>query len=379
MAYKEILHMKITCSTEHLRKTLQAVQRAVASKGILPVLSNVLFTTHEDLEGYLKIVGTDLEIGVESQLEINKIEKLNITIPAKKLFEIVSKFPDDTIHFEFRENGSVDLLGEKLKFNLNTLPADDFPRLPYVNRETQFAIGLHDFCQAIRQTTFATATDTAKSILTGVNVNLENGQIRLAATDGYRLAVRQLVLQEKIQQSLNVIIPKRTLVELERLVKQDDRDILGMSVTESHVLFESEGKVLTSRLIEGKYPDYTKILPKYFSRKVWLETKPFLNAVERVAIMASEQTHVVSFNIQSDDLIITAGAEQGKATESIDIKSEGEPLNINFNANYLMDVLKIFADDASHILLQLNSEIQPAVIQSVDNDDYVCMLMPIKP
>jgi len=371
--------MKITCSTEHLRKNLQAVQRAVANKGILPVLSNVLFTSLHDSDGHIKVIGTDLEIGVESRLEIGAAEKINITIPAKKLFEIVNKFPDETIHFDFHENGSVDLIGEKLKFNLNTLPADDFPRLPHVNRETQFSLGLSDFCQAIRQTTFATATDTAKSILTGVNVQLDNGQLRLAATDGYRLAVRQLVLHDNSPQALNVIIPKRTLVELERLIKQDEREMVGMSVTDSHVLFESDGKVLTSRLIEGKYPDYNKILPKSFGRKVWFETKPLLSAVERVAIMASEQTHVINFDIQASELIITAGAEQGKARESIEVKTEGEPLNISFNANYLMDVLKIFAEDASHSLLQLNSEIQPAVIHSVDNDDYVCMLMPIKP
>lgn len=371
--------MKITCSTEHLKKNLQAVQRAVANKGILPVLSNVLFTSLHDSEGYIKVIGTDLEIGVESRLEIGTNEKINITIPAKKLFEIVNKFPDETVQFDFHENGSVDLIGEKLKFNLNTLPADDFPRLPHVNRDTQFSLGLSDFCQAIRQTTFATATDTAKSILTGVNVQLENGQLRLAATDGYRLAVRQLTLQDDSKQTLNVIIPKRTLVELERLIKQDERENVGMSVTDSHVLFESDGKVLTSRLIEGKYPDYNKILPKSFGRKVWFETKPLLNAVERVAIMASEQTHVINFDIKMNELIITAGAEQGKAREVVEVKSEGEPLNISFNANYLMDVLKIFAEDASHSLLQLNSEIQPAVIHSVDNDDYVCMLMPIKP
>ncbi len=135
--------MKITCSTEHLRKNLQAVQRAVANKGILPVLSNVLFTSLHDSEGHIKIIGTDLEIGVESRLEIGSAEKINITIPAKKLFEIVNKFPDETVHFDFHENGSVDLIGEKLKFNLNTLPADDFPRLPHVNRDTQFSLGCH--------------------------------------------------------------------------------------------------------------------------------------------------------------------------------------------------------------------------------------------
>ena len=371
--------MKMTCSTEHLRKTLQSVQRSVASKGILPILSNVLFSTADDNQACLRVIGTDLEIGIQSLLEIQNSEKIHITIPAKKLFEIVNKFPDEVIHLDFQENGSVNLLGEKIKFNLNTLPAHDFPKLPHLNQEFIFSLQLSEFCQAIRQTTFATATDAAKSILTGVNVQLEQNILSLAATDGYRLAVKHLTLNETNNHRLNVIIPKRTLVELERLIKQSEKNLVNLSITDSHILFETEDKILTSRLIEGKYPDYNKILPKKFTRKVLLETKNFLNAVERVSIMASEQTHVVTFQIQANELVVMAGAEQGKANEVLDIQLEGEPLEISFNANYLMDVLKVFAEDATHIALQLNSEIQPVVIQSVDNDDYVCMLMPIKP
>jgi DNA polymerase-3 subunit beta len=371
--------MKITCLTENLKKTLQAVQRAVASKGVLPVLSNVLFVTDEASEGALKIVGTDLEIGIEGLVEANASASVRITLPARKLFEIVNKFPNDKIHFAFKENGSVDLLGEKLSFNLNTLPATDFPKLPQMNPERRTELGLQEFCQAIRQTTFATAGDSAKTILTGVSLSVKGNQLRLAATDGYRLAVRNIPLPTEMN-AVDVIIPRRTLIELERLLKQDAQETFFMATSEnSHILFESAGKVLTSRLIEGKYPDYNKILPKQFERKVWIDTRAFLEAVERVAIMASEQTHVVSFDIQPGEMTISAGAEQGQARETLEIKCEGEPLSISFNANYLIDVLRIFAEDSPHLLLQMNSEIQPVVAKSPDSDDYVCMLMPIKP
>lgn len=370
--------MKINCQTEDLRKTLQSVQRAVASKGIIPVLSNILLSTKQESGHFLRLVGTDLEISVESRLEAQVNQPVHITIPAKKWVEIVNKFPDDEIEFEFRPDGSVILSGKKISFHLNTLPADDFPRLPQIQREQVIELNLLDFCQAIRQTYFAAATDSAKTILTGINLQLHAGTLKLAATDGYRLAIKQLNLQQDVR-LLTAIIPRRTLLELEKLIKQDEQETLLMSISGNHILFESQDKILTSRLIEGKYPDYNKILPKQFERKVWLDTKAFLLAVERVSIMASEQTHIVNFQIESSNLIISAGAEQGRAQEEVEIKLEGEPLSISFNAQYLIEVLRTFVEDCSHILLQLNSEVQPVVVSAVDNDDYLCMLMPIKP
>ncbi|MEZ0374756.1 MAG: DNA polymerase III subunit beta, partial [Candidatus Sericytochromatia bacterium] len=233
--------MKITCQTEDLKKTLQAVQRAVASKGILPVLSNVLLTTDSDSGRFLKLVGTDLEIGIETRLEAEVSEAIHTTLPAKKWFEIVSKFPDEAITLEFKSDGTVTLIGQKLTFHLNTLPADDFPRLPQVQRDKVIELNLLEFSQAIRQTCFAAATDSAKTILTGVNVQIQAGQLKLAATDGYRLAVRQLTLAGD-SPSATAIIPRRTLLELEKLVKQDGQETLLMSLAENHVLFESQDK-----------------------------------------------------------------------------------------------------------------------------------------
>lgn len=370
--------MKVTCQTEDVKKTLNAVQRAVASKGILPVLSNVLLSADAAQANFLKMVGTDLEIGIESRFEAQVPEPLQITLPAKKLVEIVNKFPDESLTFDFSEKGQVALLGKNIAFSLNTLPADDFPKLPQVQRENLLALESADFCRAIRQTGFAAATDAAKTILTGINLQIEGNEVRLAATDGYRLAVRQLTLQQEFP-AHRFIIPKRTLVELEKLIKQDDQDTLLMSFSDAHILFESADKVVTSRLIEGKYPDYNKILPKNFQRKAWVETRTFLSAVERVAIMSSEQTHVISFALNTGEMTVSAGAEQGKAQESLPLKLEGDPLSISFNAQYLIEVLRTYAEDSAHLLIQMNSEVQPVVFSAVDNDDYVCMLMPIKP
>lgn len=368
--------MKITCKTDDLKKVLNAVQRAVASKGILPVLSNILLSSEESTGQYLKLSGTDLEIGIEAQLDAEISTPVHTTVPAKKLFEIVNKFPEEQIQLDFSAGDRVELSGDKLLFQLNTLPADDFPQLPQRQQEQVLELNLLAFAQAIRQTAFAAAIDSAKTILTGINVQVFANEVKLAATDGYRLAVRTIPLMQTTE-PFQVIIPKRTLVELEKLIKQDEQETVLFSLSQNHIIFESQDKRLTSRLIEGKYPDYNKILPKQFERKVWIETRPFLAAVERVAIMASDQTHVVSFQIQTDTMVVSAGTDQGKAQEELRIKSEGEPLNISFNAQYLIEVLRTYAEDSSHLLLQLNSEVKPVVISSVDSDDYLCMLMPI--
>lgn len=368
--------MKITCKTDDLKKVLNAVQRAVANKGILPVLSNILISSEQSTGQYLKLSGTDLEIGIEAHLDAELLAPVHTTVPAKKLFEIVNKFPDESIQLHFSDSNKVELSGHKLLFQLNTLPAEDFPKLPQRQQEQVLEMNLLAFAQAIRQTSFAAAIDSAKTILTGINVQVLAHEMKLAATDGYRLAVRTIPLAQETE-PFQLVIPKRTLVELEKLIKQDEQETLLMSISQNHIIFESQDKRLTSRLIEGKYPDYNKILPRQFERKVWIETRPFLAAVERVAIMASDQTHVVSFQIQTDKMIVSAGTEHGKAEEEMDIKSEGEPLNISFNAQYLIEVLRTYAEDSSHLLLQLNSEVKPVVVSSVDNDDYLCMLMPI--
>lgn len=368
--------MKITCKTDDLKKVLNFVQRAVANKGILPVLSNILLSSEQSTGKYLKLSGTDLEIGVEAQLDAEITAPVHTTLPAKKLFEIVNKFPEDHIQLDFSASDKVELSGKNLLFQLNTLPADDFPRLPERQHEQVLELNLLAFAQAIRQTAFAAAIDSAKTILTGINVQVFPHEVKLASTDGYRLAVRSIPLTQTVE-PFQMIVPKRTLVELEKLIKHDEQETVLLSFSQNHIIFESQDKRLTSRLIEGKYPDYNKILPKQFERKVWIETRPFLAAVERVSIMASDQTHVVSFQIQTDKMIVSAGTEQGKAQEETPIKSEGEPLNISFNAQYLIEVLRTYAEDSSHLLLQLNSEVKPVVVSSVDNDDYLCMLMPI--
>lgn len=370
--------MQITCLTEELRKNLQIVQRAVANKGVLPVLSNVLITTDDSAEELLKIVATDLEIGIETSLTANVEGQIHTTIPARTLTEIVNKFPDKKLQINFDESGTAKLVGEKSNFKLNTLSPEDFPQLPRANGSGFLSLNTRDFSQAIRQTIFATATDASKNILTGIYMEVKEGQVKLGATDGYRLAERKIE-SEQGGDNMAVIIPSRTLAELEKLLKQSSQENFQMACKGNQVIFQLDGKVLTSRLIEGKYPDYTKILPKEFDKTALLDTKLFLDAVERAAIMASEQTHVISLELQANEMTISAGAELGQAKESLEIQYEGESLSINFNARYLIDALKILLEDMPTLLFQFNGEVQPAVLKGLNEDNYVCMLMPIKP
>lgn len=374
--------MNISCSTDNLKKALQATLKAVSNKAVLPVLNNLLVTNQNVAGGYLKLVATDLEIGIEVLIEANSPEVFSMTLPAKKLAEIVGKLPDKEIQFTSSKSGVVQLLGideSKASFSLPTLPADDFPILPQPDAQQIIELNTHIFAQAIRQTSFATSLDTAKSILTGVSLQAKANQLKMAATDGYRLAVRSLDIAT-VENLLDIIIPKRSLVELEKLLKQNTQETFSMSCSGNYVIFELEHKVLTSRLIEGKYPDYSKILPKTFDKKAWLDTKVFLERVELAATIASEQNHVISFDIQPDKMVISAATAEGQGGKvPLEIKYEGEPITISFNANYLIDVLRTFAEDCPTLCLMLNGETQPVVLQGLNDDSYSCMLMPIKP
>ncbi|MEK6809562.1 MAG: DNA polymerase III subunit beta, partial [Nanoarchaeota archaeon] len=257
-------------------------------------------------------------------------------------------------------------------------PADDFPSLPSPNSEEQIILETKQFSKAIRQTAFATATDASKSVLTGVYMSAKGKQVKLAATDGYRLAERTITVK-KITNDLEVIIPRRTLIELDRLLKQTKVDTFALSSSVNQIIFQLPGKQLSSRLIEGKYPDYTKILPKHFESNALVDTKLFLDAVARVAVSAPKKNHVVSLELTNNEMILMAGTELGQSKESLEIQYEGKELMIDFDALYLIDALKIFLKDAPALSFMLNGQVQPAVLKGLNDDTYVSMLMPVKP
>lgn len=362
--------MQIVCAKDNLGRALSAVQRAVSSRGLLPILSNVLLSV-KDQSIYL--VATDLEIGIRTRLDGEVKGVGDITLPARPLSDLVSKLPSADIEVSYDEGeAQTKLLCGRSRYSLFSLPATDFPTLPEAGDAE--VLQAAPVLQAIRQTVFATSTDAAKSVLGGVRFQLTGGFLELAATDGYRLAVRRIPVES--QADVSMTLPARILSELVRLAGGEES--LALSKVGQQVVFSFGDKLLSSRLLEGQYPDYRKIIPQAFERQAVLPRAEFLAAVERAAVLASDRTNILRLRFGPGELVIQADTpDVGQASEVMECQLKGDALEINFNAKYLADALRHLEGDV--VQFDLGGSINPALLRTVGDDDYLCMLMPIRP
>ena len=407
--------MQVICTKENLNKGLNAVNKAVATKIIMPVLSNILFNATP--EGLI-LTATDLEIGVEVIVEAEIQEKGSITLPAKLLTEIISKLPeapkivkkegegDDKFEKRLKseeekykiklilneDKSSMHISCAKSDYHLQTLPAEDFPSIPRISGEKTIALIKDSLSQAIKQTKFSTSTEVNKGILNGIHLRVREDKFEMVATDGYRLSMKTWSEPEnkkgKIAE-LDVTIPYKSMAEFERILHSCDDSEIHFAMVGNHAVFQMKNKLFSSRILEGTYPDYNKIIPKVFERKIKINKQEFLSAVERVAVVASEITNVIKviLNPEAQEMAIKVDkADLGSGVEIVEIECDkSSEININFNARFLIDALRIL--DGSHIIFALNGEVSPVLLYNTDDktDDtenyplYLCMIMPIRP
>ena len=369
--------MHIVCTKENLLKGFQAVSKAVASKAILPILTNVLFETTEDNK--LKLSATDLEIGVEAFVETQVLTHGRITIPARALQDIVSKLPNSDVELLVNESQTeTSLKCSKSKFNIKCLAADDFPQLPQIDKNSSVFINAEMLSTGVRKTIFAASTDATKNILNGVKIFLADGRLEMAATDGYRLAVKKLNIETNAEQGFSVIVPSRALNELVRLLGSSKDETVVVSQLSNQLVFAIDDKILSTRLIEGNYPDYNRIIPSNLDKEIFFDRAGFLNTVDRVAAISSvDKVNIVKMEVKSGEVNLSSSTpEYGQSSESIENEYQGDSFDINFNARFLMDALKNF--DEEKVRLHLGGSLSPALIKNLDDELYFCMIMPIR-
>lgn len=369
--------MHIVCTKENLLKGFQAVSKAVASRAILPILGNVKFEGTEDNK--LKLSATDLEIGVEAFVETQVLTPGSITIPSRALQDIVAKLPNSDIELQANESNTETVLKcQKSKFNLKSIVADDFPPLPQLDEASTIYLNAEMLATGIRKTIFAASTDTTKNVLNGVKLYLSDGRIEMAATDGYRLAVKKLHTESRTEQGFSVIVPSRSLNELSRLLNSTKDEMVAISQLSNQLVFSIDDKVLSTRLIEGQYPDYNRIIPSNLDKEIVFDRLEFLNTVDRVAAISSiDKVNIVKMEIRSGEVNLTASTpELGQSSESIEIDYQGDHFEINFNARFLIDGLKNFDDEK--IRFQLGGSLSPGLLKGIDDESYFCMIMPIR-
>lgn len=379
--------MHVLVSREQLAKGIQAVSRAVSSRGPLPILSHLKLVADPQLtvvdaggetaQGGLVLSATDLEIGLEVRIKAEVREAGSIALAAKTLGDIVAKLPAAEVDMQAAEHSTeLTLRCQRSKFTLRGMPAQEFPELPIPSEDAP-PVGLasSELVRCIKQTLYAAAGED-KAVISGVLTELNAGQLELAATDGFRLAWQQTAVADS-DAKLTLVIPKRTLDELSRQLSLVGTAPMSIRAAHNQVLFQLPDRYMTSRLVDGTYPNYRQIIPTSFEREAILDRASFLAAVERVSIMAADrEAHTIKLEFKPGELhLLAAASEMGDSAEVLPVNYSGEPLTISFNANFVIDALKHM--EAETVRLSMNAPLLPVLLRPAELDTQICLLMPV--
>ena len=384
--------MEIACQQSELNIAIQLVNKAVASRPTHPILSNILFTADE-VTNKISLTGFDLNLGIQTSFDANVDKSGAITIPSKILAEIVAKLPNDSPVILKVEEDSENILlkSDRGSFNLKGIASDDYPNLPFVDSGTSLDLNPSIFLEALRLTMFSSSNDESKQLLTGVNFKFKNQSLESAATDGHRLAVistsegenfSKLEMMDNSNNSddyLSVTIPTRSLREIEKLVNTKIKEEpIKLFYDKGQVVFISSNQIITTRTLEGSYPNYSQLIPDSFSKIFKFERNSLINSLERIAVLADQQSSVVKININDDKFAsISADAQDiGNAKELLPVSFNGDQIEIAFNVRYLLEGLRVISSE--NILLKCNLPTTPAVVVPDDDSSYTYLVMPVQ-
>jgi len=372
--------MNFTINQKDFYHGVQIVQRAVASRSTLPILKGIYLEAIKD-KG-LKLIANNLEMGIEYWVEANIIEEGVFVLPANELSNILRELPADEISFQVDEgNYQAKIKCLNSRFTLKGYQADEFPQLPEVEGALSFNFNSLTLKEMIEEVKFSTSTDQTQPTLTGGLLVLSPGEISLVATNTYRLAHSKRKLNDNLNEldkEIKVILPGTTLNELNHLIVDEEEGEMNILLNESYVRFSFNEIVFISRLIEGQFPNYKQVIPVDFKSSVKIDRIEFLNAVKRVSLIARLDSNVITLAVNRDQMSISStSTEYGDALELVEIELEGEEQTINIDANYLMDVLRTLKNELVNILLI--GPMNPLTIKKYPEDEYIYLIMPIRP
>lgn len=376
--------MQVSCLQENLAKGLSIVGRAVASRSTLPVLSNVLLATDN---GQLKLAATNLEIGINCWVGAKVAQEGAITVPARLLSDFINSLPPERIDLKLDESTqTLNLRCARFESNIKGIDAQEFPIVPTAANGGDAVIRLEpsSLRAMIDQVVFAAATDESRPILTGVLVQFNDDNLTMAAADGFRLSVKATILKQNFGDMMEVIIPARALMELGRVTGDQEQPVeVIITPARKQILFHLQDIDLVSQLIEGKFPDYNQIIPKGYATRSVMDTNSFLKAVRVSHLFARDSANIVKLEITptGDELmngritLVATSAELGDNVADVDASIEGNPMEIAFNAKYLIDVLSII--DSPQVVLETSAASSPGVLRPIGDDKFTHVIMPM--
>lgn len=371
--------MKVSCSQEDFSKGLALVGKAVATRAVLPITNNVLIATEGS---QLRLTATNLEIAISCWIPATTEEEGTTTVPARLLTDFVNSLPSGRIDMVLAPNShNIELTCARDEARISGLDPTDFPPTPKISEGLTVKVKAEDLRQAIVQVVFAAASEESRPVLTGVLADFSGDQLTLAAADGFRLAVYKLSLPAPVEESVAVIIPARSLTELNRLLGDQEEPLeLTINPQRSQVMFRLRNVEMVSQLIQGTFPDYEQLIPQSHTTKAVVKLCDFLRATKSASIFARDGSGIVRLQIMPKDgaskVSISARADEvGDNLGEIDAEVEGEETKIAFNSKYLVDVLGVLGE--GDIALEATSSSSPGVIRPVGKDNYVHVVMPM--
>ena len=369
--------MELVVRKNDLLRELQLYQGIVERKNTIPILANVLVEARGEEVFFL---ATDLEVALRSRCAASVAKAGSLTVPAKKLFEIVKALPDTDVRIREDKNG-VRVAADRFDSRIQTLPLDDFPTLPDATGKGSIALPGALLREMVEKILFAMTSEDTRYYLNGALFVLRGGDISLVATDGHRLAhvsvTRPVEGTDQAEES-RVILPKKTVWELGRLLAEADGEI-RYERAENHIFFTVGNRVLISRMIEGQFPAYERVIPRGNDKRVEFERERITNAIRRVSLLSNERSRAIKFQIDKDSVEVTSNsAEIGEAREVVAADYAGAPLEICFNAQYVQDFLNVVKTDA--VAMELKDEVSQAVMRPVGSleYEYTYVLMPMR-
>ena len=361
--------MKVKVSKDILVSAIQTVQNIVSSKATLPILSNILIDASKTK---LRLNATDLDIGISCEIPVETIEEGAITIPAKRFSDIIKEMPSGEILIHAKKNNQIDIEGSGCRFKLNGLPYEEFPKFPEFKDKEVVRIEQSVFKNMLNLTSFAASHEESRYVLNGVLVEVSGDIMRMVATDGRRLAKIEKKISNPVKKEISVIIPTKAVHEIGRNLKEDGD--VSIMVGVNQVLFDINGVLIATRIIEGEFPNYNQVIPKPVKNRITMNTQELLSSIRRANLLSTPDFQAIKFEVFSNKIVVSKTTpDVGESREEVAVRYDGSEMIVGFNPGFLIDFLKNI--DKEEIDIELTGADKPAVMRL---GDYLYLALPMR-
>ena len=365
--------MRIICDTEKLTEVCLNVQRCIPNKSVMPHLECVLIKTTED--GCIELSGFDLDLGITKKMEVRVEQPGAVVLNAKTFCDILRHLPGETVYIDCDEKNICSIKCGEVEYTVISLEPEEYPELPKITEEVPFTVSQRVLKDMIKQTIFAVSVDDSKTVHRGIKFEITEGQLRLIALDGYRLAIRTEFTEYK-GNDLSFVVPAKTLSEIIKFIDEEDT-FISLSIGRRHIIFEIDGYSIISRLLEGEFLDYRSAVPTAKSTVVRVNTAQLIDCIERTSIIITEKMKSpIKFIFDEDIIKLSAVTALGSATDKVSASVDGKRVEIGFNNRFVLDALRSCESD--EILINLNGPVAPAVMTPTEGDHFLYLILPVR-